>query len=358
MKPLLASSLIVLALVASVPARAADVPATASASAPSTQAAPRQFAVVTLGNPRSIAVDSNGNLYVGDADGGKVLKITPAGEVAAIGAAGASFISDPLGLAVDRKGAVYVADASGNGVYRIPSGGAAVTLPKPDSAVNLQTPTGVAVDAVGNVFVSNNAGNSILKITPDGVVSVFAGKSGDPGAADGAGSAASFVTPRGIAIDEKDNLYVADEGNSNIRKITPAGVVTTLAGAAGQTGSADGAGPAARFAAPRSLTAAADGTVYVADTDNHLIRKISPQGVVVTLAGKAGDSGNADGQGAAARFSEPRGIAVDAAGNVYVADTGNGAIRQITPAGVVTTIAGAAAPSTAPATSPAPTSRP
>jgi sugar lactone lactonase YvrE len=270
-------------------------------------------------------------------------KITPAGEVSVIGAAGATLINDPLGLAVGRDGAVYAADASGNGVYRIPSGGAAVAMIKPENADILKTPTGVAVDAAGNAFVTNNADNTILKITPAGVVSVFAGKSGTSGSADGTGSAAAFMTPRGIAIDAKDNLYVADEGNSNIRKITPAGVVTTLAGTAGQTGSVDGVAAAARFAAPRSLAAAADGTVYVADTDNHMIRKISPDGTVTTLAGKAGEVGNANGKGDAARFSEPRAIAVDAAGNVFVADTGNSAIRQITPEGVVTTIAGSAA---------------
>jgi streptogramin lyase len=131
---------------------------------------------------------------------------------------------------------------------------------------------------------------------------------------------------------------VADEGNSNIRKITPAGVVSTLAGAAGQSGSADGTGPVARFAAPRGLAADAAGNVYVADTDNHTIRKITPAGVVTTLAGKPGESGNTDGAGAAARFSEPRSVAVDAAGNVFVADSGNGSLRQITPDGVVSTI--------------------
>ena len=110
----------------------------------------------------------------------------------------------------------------------------------------------------------------------------------------------------------------------------------------------------ARFAAPRSLAASADGTVYVADTDNNLIRKISPKGTVTTLAGKAGESGNTDGAGDAARFREPRGIAVDTAGNVYVADTGNNSIRQITPAGLVTTITGSSAPTASPTPMPQP----
>ena len=317
---------------------------TTACLAAETAPAPRKFTAVSLPSPRAVAVDTTGNLYVGDVDAGSVFKLTPDGVVTALGAGGTA-IKDPIGIAVHGADAVVVADADDNAVFLIFANGNIAALGKPAPGESgLATPTSVAVDAKGSVFVTDNAGASIRKIAADGTLSTFAGKKGVTGGADGTGAAASFATPRGIAIDGDGNLYVADEGNSNIRKITPAGVVSTLAGAAGQAGSADGTGAAARFAAPRGLAADAKGTVYVADTDNHTIRKITPAGVVTTIAGKPGESGAADGKGAAARFNEPRSVAVDAAGNVYVADTGNAAIRQITPAGVVTTVAAATVP--------------
>jgi sugar lactone lactonase YvrE len=140
----------------------------------------------------------------------------------------------------------------------------------------------------------------------------------ETGSADGAGAAARVTAPRGLAIDGKENLFVADESNGNVRKITPEGEVTTLAGG---------------LAGPRAVAVAKDGPVYVADTDNHCIRKITAAGKMTVLAGKVGESGNADGAGEAARFDSPRGVAVDGAGYVYVADSENGAVREISPGG-------------------------
>jgi len=160
----------------------------------------------------------------------------------------------------------------------------------------------------------------------------FAGPAGGPGSADGTGSAARFNLPKGVATDSAGNIYVADADNSTIRKITPAGVVTTLAGSAGLSGSADGTGSAARFNLPKGVATDSAGNVYVADGDNHTIRKITPAGVVTTLAGSAGQSGIADGTGSAARFSGPQGVATDSRGNVFVADTFNNKIRVGRPA--------------------------
>src|SRR5688572_23639927 len=197
-------------------------------------------------------------------------------------------------------------------------------------------PTGLAFDAGGNMYVADNQNHRIRKITPAGVVSTFAG-SGTSGFADGSGTAAQFNGPFGVAVDVDGNVYVADTYNYRIRKITPAGVVTTLAGN-NNYGFVDGAGAGALFYLPKGVAVDPAGNVYVADENNHRIRKVTPAGTVTTLAGSTG--GSTDGNVSAAQFHTPGGIAIDADGNLYVCDTGNHRIRKITPAGVVSTLAG------------------
>ena len=198
------------------------------------------------------------------------------------------------------------------------------------------------MDSAGNVYVADTYNDEIRKISPSGVVSTLAGSAGQQGSSDGTGSAARFSYPEGVAVDSAGNVYVADFYNDEIREISPSGVVSTLAGSAGQRGSHDGAGGAARFDWPDGVAVDGAGSVYVADTYNDEIREISPSGVVSTLAGSAGQTGSSDGAGGAARFDGPDGVAVDGAGNVYVADTYNDEIREITPSGLVTTLAGSA----------------
>src|SRR5208283_2248252 len=203
-------------------------------------------------------------------------------------------------------------------------------------------PTGVAVDASGNLYVADTNNHTVRKITPAGVVTTLAGTAGVQGSADGSGPAASFNRPEGVAVDAAGNIYVADTNNSTIRKITPAGAVTTLAGSPGSAGSADGSGSSARFNSPFGLAIDGAGNLYVGDMGNQTIRKVTPAGVVSTIAGAPGVGGSADGSGASARFSNPGAVAVDAAGDVFVADSLNCTIRSITAKGVVTTLAGTA----------------
>lgn len=174
------------------------------------------------------------------------------------------------------------------------------------------------------------------------VVSTIAGKPGETGAADGIGSAARFGDEGvALAIGPDGVLYVADRANMTVREVTPDGTVTTVAGKAGEAGTADGKGSAARFGRLGGLAIDATGTIYVADEDNSTIRRIAPDGTVTTLAGKAGEPGLVDGKGADARFNAPVGMAIDAFGNLYVGTWEvNPAIRKITPDGTVTTLAG------------------
>jgi serine/threonine protein kinase, bacterial len=213
--------------------------------------------------------------------------------------------------------------------------------PGADNGMGVQAsfrfPLGVAVDAAGNVYVADTDNHMIRKIASNGQVTTVAGN-GTSGSADGAGAGASFNLPIGVAADAAGNLYVADVLNHKIRKITPIGEVSTFAGS-GSIGFSDGTGIAASFTFPQGVAVDGAGNVYVADTDNHRIRKITAGGEVSTLAG-SGLPGSADGTGAAASFNFPHGVAVDAFGNVYVADRFNFKIRKITPAGVVTTLAG------------------
>jgi len=202
-------------------------------------------------------------------------------------------------------------------------------------AAKFNLPYGITIDAAGNLYVTEIRNDRIRKITPKGEVSSFVG--GEEGFADGEGSVAQFRSPRGIAIDAAGNLYVADSGNHSIRKVTPEGVVSTLAG--GEEGFADGQGSAAKFSLPFGITIGTAGNLYVTDGHNHRIRKVTPKGEVSTLAG-SGEHSFADGQGSVAKFNAPYDITIDTVGNLYVADSGNHGIRKITPKGEVSTLAG------------------
>ncbi|MCC6823782.1 MAG: hypothetical protein IT579_23920, partial [Verrucomicrobia subdivision 3 bacterium] len=195
------------------------------------------------------------------------------------------------------------------------------------SAARFKNPTGVAVDGSGNVYVADYGNWTIRKIAPGGAVSTLAGLAGSHATTDGVGTAARFFYPSGIAVDYAGILYVSDTFNHTIRKITSDGTVSTLAGFPGSGGAADGTGTVARFSYPEELAVDSIGNVYVADNNNSIIRKITSAGAASTLAGLSGHIGNTDGNGGTVRFKFATGLAIDSTGNLFVADNGNSTIR-------------------------------
>ncbi len=254
------------------------------------------------------------------------------------------------GVRTDAAGTIYVADSNNNTIRKITPAGLVTTVAGTvgasggtdggATAALFNGIGGVAPDAAGNLYVADSGNYTIRRIAPDGTVSTLAGSAGSPSHLDGTGKAARFVDPQNLAIAADGTIFVADGNGNTIRRVTPAGAVTTFAGT-GTAGSANGPGTAAQFRDPTGVAVDTAGNVYVADHGNHTVRKITAAGVVTTLAGSAGRSGSTDGSGG--RFNGPAGVAVDLAGNVYVADSGNDTIREITPAGIVSTLAGSGA---------------
>jgi len=321
--------------------------------------------------PGGIAVDSTTNLYVADTLNNAIRKLTPAGTnwtaTTWAGVAGTnsySFVDgtgtnayfwSPFSITAGPEGHIYVADTLNDAIRQITSAGVVSTLAGGGSigsadgaggAARFHSPMGVAVDGDGNIYVADTRNSTIRQITSAGSVSTMAGLAGVNGTNDGPGSYALFYAPLGVAVESAGNVYVADTFNDTIRQITPAGVVSTIAGRAGSSGKADGTNSTARFYFPAAIAVDSATNLYVADTYNDTIRKMTLVGtnwVVRTIAGLATNAGSADGVGSGARFSEPFGIAVDSATNLYVADTLNDTIRKMTLAGtnwVVSTIAG------------------
>jgi sugar lactone lactonase YvrE len=209
------------------------------------------------------------------------------------------------------------------------------------AAARFNAPEGIAADSAGNLYVAEPASATIRKVTPQGTVTTLAGANGAVGYADGAGSAARFNGPSRVETDSQGNLYVTDTGNSVVRKISASGLVATLAGN-GTCGSADGRSTAAQFCNPKGVALDQWGNLWIADTGNHTVRRIDASGNVSTVAGSPGVCGSTNGRGDVARFCNPQDIDVDKWGNVYVVDTGNSTIRMIDPKGEVRTLAGQA----------------
>lgn len=307
----------------------------------------------TFNLPSSVALDAAGDIYVADYGNNLIREISTAGVVTTFAGSGnagytdetgllASF-NEPAGLTIDASGNLFVADAGNNLIRKITTAAVVTTIAGSDTtgyvdgtgvAAAFFNPLAVAVDGSDNVYVAD-AGNDVIRVVSSGgKVSTFAGAVNTSSNT----SASPFNNPSGIALGSGGNLFVANYLDNNILEVNSAGAVSTYAGT-DSIGSNNGPALSATFYYPNSVAVDAGGNVYVSDGVNNLIRKITPGGMVSTFAG-SGAAGAIDSVGVYASFNGPAGLAVDASGNVYVADSNNNEIRKITPAGVVTTIAG------------------
>ena len=334
-----------------------------------------------LNDPTGVALDGAGNLYIADSENHRIRKVDAAGVISTVagagtegyngdgGAATAAQLNYPVGVAVDGAGNLYIADLGNHRIRKVDAAGVISTVAGagstgesgggfggdggPATAAQLRSPAGVALDGAGNLYIADALNNRIRKVDSAGTITTVAGAGTEGFGGDGGpATAAQLYRPAGVALDGAGNLYIADFGNNRIRKVDAAGVISTVAGA-GSTGESGGGfggdgGPAtaARLYLPRGVALDGAGNLYIADLLNHRIRKVDAAGVISTVAGagSTGESGGGfggdGGPAVAARLNFPVGVAVDGSGNLYIADTDNDRIRKVDAAGVISTVAG------------------
>jgi trimeric autotransporter adhesin len=348
-----------LALVASSLAQAQDVIRTYAGGVP--PSTPVAAVSASIGGPSGVATDAAGNVYFSSDD--CVFKLDTNGVLTLVaGNSHGGYSGDggpatnaqiyPAGVAVDGAGNLYIADVN-NRIRKVSPVGIITTVAGngaagfsgdggPATSAQLFDPVGVAVDGVGNLYIADYVNNRVRKVSPEGIITTVAGNgtagfSGDGGPA----TSADLREPAAVAVDGAGNLYIADFDNNRVRKVSPEGIISTVAGD-GTPGFSGDDGPAtsAELADPRGVAVDSAGNLYIADGNNR-VREVSPAGIITTVAGDGTPGFSGDGGPAtSAQLSSPLGVAVDGAGNLYIADSSNNRLRKVSPAGIITTVAG------------------
>ena len=325
-----------------------------------------------LSSPSGVAVDGAGNLFIAELGNNRIRKVDSAGVISTVAGTGVfgdsgdggpavnAELLDPRGVAVDSAGNLFIAESFNNRIRKVDSAGVITTVAGtgergdggnggPATAAQLRNPSGVAVDSAGNLFIADTDNHRIRKVDATGTIATIAGTGERGGDGDGGpATAAQLRNPSGVAVDGAGNLFIADTDNHRIRKVDAMGTITTIAGTGEIVFSVivwdvgDG-GPAtdAQLDAPSGVAVDGAGNLFIADTDNHRIRKVDSAGVISTAAGTAVFGFSGDGGPAVnAALWSPSGVAVDGAGNLFIADTDNHRIRKVDSAGVISTVAG------------------
>ncbi len=300
----------------------------------------------------SVAVDAAGTPYFSEQGGNRIRKVPQNGIIGTAagngtlgksgdgGVATSAQVSRPYGVAFDKTGNLYIADPVYGAIRRVtPDGIISTAFQMPNSGA----PTGLAVDSAGNLYIADQWNSLVLKVSPGGTVINLAGTgtagfSGDGGPA----ASAQLNAPRGVAVDAGGNLYIADALNNRIRKVSSDGIITTLAGNGSLGYSGDGGlAVNAQLSGPRGLAVDGNGNLFIADFDNNTVRKISASGIITTVAGNGVAGFSGDGFAATkAQLNGPWGVAVDHAGNLFIADSANNRVRKVSSSGIISTVAG------------------
>jgi sugar lactone lactonase YvrE len=319
-----------------------------------------------LNGPWGVTVDGSGNIYVADQSNLRIRKVNISGIISTIAGTGSlSFWGDggpatsaelhgPAGLTLDASGNMYITDRINNRIRKVSSGGIISTVAGNGTAgffgdgaaatsAEINSPYGIVIDTIGNLYISDQNNNRIRMVNTSGIISTVAGSGTGGFSGDSAGATLAYLnSPYGITLDAARNLYISDDNNQRIRKVSTGGIIYTVAGNGTQGFAGDGTSAfTAELYHPAGVTFDGTGNMYIADQSNNRIRKISPSGIISTIAGNGAAGFSGDGAIAtSAELNGPIGVAVDGALNVYIADLNNNRIRRVSSSGIISTIAG------------------